>query len=87
LPDVSANATVEHTETCVVLGVHKRSIVVGVRPAQGGEVELHELPNTSISSTRRSNCSRTRLRRSYVLSSARLSCSARCPVSSGAPPR
>jgi transposase len=46
VPDVSSNATTATTTTYVALDVHKRSIVAGVLPAQGGEVELHELENT-----------------------------------------
>ena len=46
MPDVSSNATVETTATYVVLDVHKRSIVAGALPGQGGEVKLRELSNT-----------------------------------------
>jgi transposase len=46
MPDVSSIAQTATTTTYVALDVHKRSIVAGSLPAQGGEVELHELPNT-----------------------------------------
>jgi transposase len=46
VPDVSSNAAAEATQTYVALDVHKRSIVAGVLPASGGEVELRGLENT-----------------------------------------
>jgi transposase len=46
MPDVSSNAPVQTTATYVALDIHKRSIVAGVLPAAGGDVALHELPNT-----------------------------------------
>lgn len=46
MPDVSSNASTATTTTYLALDVHKRSIVAGALPASGGEVELHELPNT-----------------------------------------
>lgn len=46
MPDVSSNAAIKTTTTYVALDVHKRSIVAGVLPPSGGEVELRELENT-----------------------------------------
>jgi len=46
MPDVSSNAQPATTTTYAALDVHKRSIVAGVLPASGGEVEVHELDNT-----------------------------------------
>jgi transposase len=46
MPDVSSNAVAAITTTYVALDVHKRSIVAGVLPASGGEVELSEIANS-----------------------------------------
>jgi transposase len=46
MPDVSSDAIAQTTQTYVALDVHKRSIVAGVLPASGGDLELHEIENT-----------------------------------------
>lgn len=46
MPDVSPTTDLRTAQTFVALDVHKRSIVAGVLPAVGGEVSLHEIPNT-----------------------------------------
>jgi transposase len=46
MPEVGSNAQTATTTTYAALDVHKRSIVAGVLPASGGEVEVHELAHT-----------------------------------------
>ena len=45
MPDVSSK-TLAETTSWVALDVHKLTIVAGVLPAHGGEVELHQIENT-----------------------------------------
>lgn len=46
MPDVSSNASARTTRVWVALDVHKDTVVAGVLPAEGGQVELVQLENS-----------------------------------------